>query len=260
LAIPLGALPSGQLIASAEDVAHYLIAYLNDGRYKDAQVVSPSSIDEMHRPAAEINEMGMALGHYGMGWMIQPSGGLQIVWHSGDVPDFGAVMALVPEQKKGIVLLCNANHAMMKPTYDEVGVSVAQLLAGQTPTPHQFDAVPLAMRGLMLIPILQIIGIVATLRQLRRWRLEPGSRPSPGRMWGRHILLPLIPNLSIALTLIPMLSKMRGFMKLFAPDFSWIAIICAASQWCGVFCVPGLSSGRCENSRRPNTIESSCDD
>ncbi|MBI5031404.1 MAG: beta-lactamase family protein [Chloroflexi bacterium] len=240
LSIPLGSLPSGQLIASAEDVAHYLIANLNDGRYKDAQILSPAGINEMHRPAAEINEMGMVLGHYGMGWMIQETAKSRIVWHSGDVPDFGAFMALVPEQKKGIVILFNANHAMMKMTYDEVGISAAQLLAGQTPTPHQFDALPLAMRGLILIPILQIIGVIATLRQLRRWRLEPGSRPSRGRMWGRHILLPLIPNLSIALTLIPMLSKLRGFLMLFMPDYSLIALVCGSFSLVWSFLRTGL--------------------
>jgi hypothetical protein len=35
----------------------------------------------------------------------------------------------------------------------------------------------------------------------------------------------LIPNLLTALTLVPMLGKMRGFMMLFAPDYSWIARI-----------------------------------
>lgn len=119
--IPLGSLPSGQLISSAEDIAHYLIAYLNDGRYGDAQILSPAGIAEMHRPAAEINEMGMALGHYGMGWISQGTGESRVVSHSGIVPNFGAFMALVPAQKKGIVLLFNANHAMMKMTYDEIG-------------------------------------------------------------------------------------------------------------------------------------------
>ena len=35
LPIPRGSLPSGQLISCAEDMAHYLIAHLNGGRYGD---------------------------------------------------------------------------------------------------------------------------------------------------------------------------------------------------------------------------------
>lgn len=237
--IPLGSLPSGQLISSAEDIAHYLIAYLNDGRYGDAQILSPASIAEMHRPAAEMNEMGLP-GHYGMGWISQGTGESRIVSHSGIVPDFGAFMALVPEQKKGIVLLFNANHAMMKMTYDEMGADAAHLLAGQTLPLHRFDALPLAMRGMALIPILQIIGVVSTLRQLRRWQLEPEKRPSREQIWGRHILLPLIPNLSLALTLIPMLSKMRGFLMLFMPDYSWLAYVCGGWSLVWSFLRTGL--------------------
>jgi hypothetical protein len=117
---------------------------------------------------------------------------------------------------------------MMKMTYDEMGLGAAQLLAGQTPTSTRFDALPLAMPGMLLIPILQIASVVVTLRQLRCWQLETEDRPSRERMWGQHILLPLIPNLSVALTLIPMLSKMRGFIMLFMPDYSWIAMVCGS--------------------------------
>jgi CubicO group peptidase (beta-lactamase class C family) len=240
LPIPLGSLPAGQLISSAEDMAHYLIAYLNGGRYGDVQILSPAGIDEMHRPAAEINEMGLSLGSYGMGWISQGTGESRIVWHSGIVPDFGAFMALVPEQKKGIVLLINANHAMMKMTYDEVWLGAAQRLSGQPPTPAQFDALPWVMRGMVLIPILQIVGIAATLRLLRRWRQNPATCPSRGRMWREHIVLPLIPNLSVALTLIPMLSNMRGFLRLFMPDYSLVAMVCGSFSLVWSFLRVGL--------------------
>ncbi|CAG0998930.1 Protein flp [Anaerolineae bacterium] len=228
LSIPPGSLPSGQLISSAEDMAHYLIAYLNGGRYGDVQILSPTGIDEMHRPAAEINELGLSLGYYGMGWISQGTGEARIVSHSGIVPDFGAFMALVPEQHKGMVLLVNANHAMMKMTYDEVGMGAAQRLAGQPPAPSRFGAALLAMRSMLLIPILQIAGVAATLLLLRRWHQNPECRPSRRRMWSQHILLPLIPNLLVALTLIPMLSKLRGFLRLFMPDYSWLATVCGS--------------------------------
>jgi hypothetical protein len=209
-------------------MAHYLLAYLNGGRYGGGQILSGAGIDELHRPAAEIREMGMSLGHYGMGWISEGTGKSRIVSHSGDVPDFGAFMALVPEQHKGMVLLFNANHAMIKITLDEVGMGAAQRLAGEPPAPTRFGAVPWAMRGLLLIPIFQIVSVAVTLLLLRRWRLNPERRPSGGRMWGQHILLPLIPNLLVALTLIPMLSKIRGFLMLFMPDYSWIAMVCGS--------------------------------
>lgn len=228
LSIPQGSLPSGQLISSAEDMAHYLIANLNGGHYGTAQILSSTGINELQRGEAEINEMGLSLGYYGMGWISEETGGSRIVWHSGTVPDFGAFMALVPEQKKGIILLFNANHAMMKMTFDEVGLSAAELLAGVPTKPHRFGALPWVMRSMPLLPILQMVGIISTLRLIRRWKADPEHFPSQKRIWKQHILLPLIPNLLAALTLIPVTSKMRGWVKLFMPDFSQIAWICGS--------------------------------
>ncbi len=233
LTIPLSSLPSGQLISCAEDMAHYLIAQLNGGRYGDVQILSSAGIDELHRGAAEIHEMGMEIGSYAMGWVSQVTGKSTIVSHGGIVPDFGAFAGLVPEQKKGIVLLYNANHAMVKMTFDEFGLGAAQRLAGETPSKTLFGAAPWLMRSMVLIPILQVIGVALTLRQLDRWRIDPASRPSGCLLWGRHVLLPLAPNLLVALTLVPMMGKMRGWILLFMPDFSWIARICGgfASLW-----------------------------
>jgi len=240
LSIPSGSLPSGQLISSIEDMAHYLIAHLNGGCYCGTQILSEAGIDELHRAAAEISERGFSLGYYGMGWISQETGESRIVSHSGIVPDFGAFMALLPEQKKGMVLLVNANHAMMKMTLDEMGMGAAQRLAGELLSPPRFGAAPWVMRGMLLIPILQIGDVVATLRLLRRWRADPALCPTRGCMWGQHVLLPLIPNLLVTLTLIPMLGKMRGFLRLFMPDFSWIALICGGFAWVWSFLRTGL--------------------
>jgi CubicO group peptidase (beta-lactamase class C family) len=240
LSIPAGSLPSGELISSAEDMAHYLIAHLNGGRYNDRQILSEVGIAELIRGVAEWKEMGILVGHYGMGWVSQEVGRARIISHSGTVPDFGASMALVPEQKKGIILLCNANHAMMKLTLDEMGLNAAKLLAGERPSPSVLDAAPWAMRSMLLIPILQIAGVFATLGWLRRWQREPATRPSNGRMWRQHILLPLIPNLLAALTLVPMLGKARGWIKLFMPDFSYLAPICGGFALVWSFLRTGL--------------------
>jgi CubicO group peptidase (beta-lactamase class C family) len=228
LAIPPGSLPSGQLIASAEDMAHFLIANLNGGRYSGRQILSEAGITEMHHGAAEWREVGCLVGHYGMGWISQGTGASRIVSHGGIVPDFGAFMALVPEQHTGLVLLFNANHAMTKMSLDELGLGAARLLAGVRPAPDWWGASLWLMRGLPLIPLFQVASVATTLRQLQRWRREPALRPTRRRLWMRHVLFPLIPNLLVALTLFPLLGRMRGFVTLFMPDFSWIARICGS--------------------------------
>src|SRR5260370_36407817 len=107
----------------------------------------------------------------------------------------------------------------------EVGMGGATLLAGARPDTVRWGIVsPWALRGLLLLPALQILGVAATLLRLRRWRRLPNSRPSRRRMWVPHILLPMIPNLTLAATPIALVaSPLRGFLLLYAPDISWLA-------------------------------------
>ncbi len=188
---PFGSLLSGGLISSTEDLSQYLIAQLNEGRYRGVQILSPAGIAEMHRPAAEYNMMGVSLGQYGMGWFIEDQGKTRVISHTGIVPDFFSYMAILPGQNKGIVLLLNADHFLMSNlALLEVGTGATSLLAGARPAPVLWgNIIPWVLRGLLLVPVLQIIGIALTLRRLRRWRRQPDTRPSNRRMWVLHILL-----------------------------------------------------------------------
>jgi CubicO group peptidase (beta-lactamase class C family) len=240
LPAPEGSLPSGQLIASAEDMAHYLIAMVNGGRYGDAQILSEAGVAEMHRGVVEHVAMGMSMGKYGMGWYASDVGETKVLWHTGLVPDFCAYMAILPEQQRGVILLFNADHFMMEPVLTEVGTGAAALLAGEQPEPVQLGFIPWMMRGLLFIPVFQMLGVVTTVRRLGRWRQHPTCRPDGERPWGRHILLPLIPHLLVALTLIPLLGPMRGFWRLFMPDYVWTATVCGGFAGVWVFLRTGL--------------------
>ena len=252
LAIPQGSLPTGGLISSAEDMAHYLIAHLNGGRYGDAQILSTEGIAELHRGEAEALEMGISMGQYGMGWYITDSDQTKTVWHSGNLPDFSSYMALLPVQQKGVVILANADHYGFPPILSEVGAGAAALLADQQPARLELGFMPWAMRALLLIPLLQIVGVGATLWRLRRWRQDPQRRPSRGRMWGLHILFPLVPNLLLAA--IPVLLLVSGLIRftlLFTPDFSWIAIICGGFAGIWTFLRSGLVLRALRKPHRP---------
>jgi len=227
--LPAGSLPGGLLISSAEDMAHYLIMHLNGGRYGDRQLLSSAGIDELHRGATEFIYMGRSLGWYGMGWYDDKINQTRIVWHSGTLPHFFAYMALLPEQKKGLVLLFNACQHWMNGVQILFGGDVAALLAGEQPQPAPMafmPKIPWLLRGQLLLPALQAIGVVATLRRLRRWRQDPWARPDGRTAFATHVLLPLITNLSAALTLLPLLGKRRGYLMLYMPDYSWTAILC----------------------------------
>ena len=234
LPMPSGSLPSGQLISSAEDMAHYLSAFLNGGRCGDAQVLSSDGMAELLRGVAEYRTMGIEVGKYAMGWFVTETGQTTTIWHSGTLPDFSSYMALLPAQKRGVILLFNADHHMMMPVLVGVGIGVTDLLAGRPPAPNRFGFMPWVMRAPLLIPFLQLLGVVLTLRHLRRWRHDPQQRPGRGRSWGLHLLLPLFPNLALAA--LPVYLRVSGFyryMRLFMPDFLWLSLLCGgfAGLW-----------------------------
>jgi hypothetical protein len=128
-------------------------------------------------------------------------------------------------------------------------LGVTALLAGQQPAPIKLDFIQWIMRLLPLIPLLQVVGVFATLRLLHRWHDDPALRPSSGRIWGQHILLPLIPNLTLAAILAYLRSSgLLRYMHLFNPDLAWIARISGgfAGLWVflrtGLFCTPETSA------------------
>jgi CubicO group peptidase (beta-lactamase class C family) len=225
--VPRGSLPSGQLISSAEDMAHYLIAHLNGGCYAEAQILSAAGIQELHRGAVDFTMMGVSAGRYGMGWFDIDLGHTKTYSHSGNVPEFSAFMVILPKQRKGFILLLNADPYGLPPVTEELGMGVTALLAGRQPASIRLDFIQWIMRLLPLIPILQIADVFATLRLLSIWRRDPQLRPNGGHAWGKHILPVLIPNLTLTAILVYLRSSgLLRFIQLFMPDLAWIARIC----------------------------------
>ena len=77
-----------------------------------------------------------------MGWFEIDLGQTKTFSHGGNVPDFSAFMALIPEQKKGVVLLLNADPYGLPMITEEIGMGVTAVLAGQQPASDQAGIYP----------------------------------------------------------------------------------------------------------------------
>jgi hypothetical protein len=85
------------------------------------------------------------------------------------------------------------------------------------------------MRALPLIPLLQLAGVLETLRLVRRWRRDTSLRPGRGRLWGQHILPPLLPNVTLVAILAFLWSGgLLRYLHLYMPDLSWIVRLSGA--------------------------------
>src|SRR5262245_24374146 len=104
-----GLVPAGYLISDAEDMSHYLIAQLTNGRYGSGSVISREGMDELHRPAAETPETGTS---YGMGWFVGPINGIPAIHHQGETFNFHANAVLVPRSRTGVIVLMNAENSI----------------------------------------------------------------------------------------------------------------------------------------------------
>jgi CubicO group peptidase (beta-lactamase class C family) len=161
-------LPSGYIISSAEDMSHFLIAQLNNGRYAGVNLLSENSISAMQTP-------GTARGHdggYGFGWVISPVGAVPSIWHDGVNANFHSMLLMQPERRRGVVILVNSfGIVAYESAYKEIEAGVARLLAGMQPVADSqslgrlYVLIDLLMLGVLFIVLWPLFGI----RKWNRW-------------------------------------------------------------------------------------------
>jgi CubicO group peptidase (beta-lactamase class C family) len=162
---PPANLAAGALIASAEDMTHYMIAQLNEGHYGNISILSPQGIAELHAPAVSSADEA----YYGMGWSIGTRKGTPLVWHSGDDGRSHADVLLAPGHNMGVVLLANASGFAQRTQIDDLALNVLDMLGGNAPVAV---SLPFLLRFLywsvLLTPPLMILGIVLMWRRRRK--------------------------------------------------------------------------------------------
>jgi len=150
-------LPSGYLIASVEDLAHYAISHLNQGRYGDRILLSPQGMAELHAPAVPV---GREVS-YAMGWQVGRLEGEPYLEHGGVLRSFRSQIVLLPESGRGVILLANAHGFEQLSQVTELAKGVLRLLNGKPAAPV---TLPFRLRFLywavLLAPVLLTAGMV----------------------------------------------------------------------------------------------------
>jgi CubicO group peptidase (beta-lactamase class C family) len=108
---PLGD-PSGHLQTTATDVAHFMIAHLEQGRYGDVQLLRPETAALMHAPSLHPPPVvnGSALGFF-----IMNRNGRAVIGHPGDIDSFHSDMELLLDDGVGIFVSLNSDGASNGP-------------------------------------------------------------------------------------------------------------------------------------------------
>jgi len=97
--------PAGALAASADDLAHFMIAHLNDGAYGSTRILKPETAQMMHGTALQLvpGIPGMGLGFY-----HEDRNGHVIVGHGGDTQWFHSDLHLILDQHVGLFISLNS--------------------------------------------------------------------------------------------------------------------------------------------------------
>lgn len=199
---------AGGVVASAADMAHWLIVQTNHGRAADGTpVLSDHSLAEQHTPGAHTST-------YALGWDTDgPADAPTRLEHTGSLLTWSSYMDIVPSTGYGVVVLLNSGSSLM---LDQTGVfyGVRDIVEGTDLTPPgpggtRLNATTLDRVLAVLTLAALLLGAAGVLRA-RRWvrrhtnqsRIILGARTLPhlavlaaaaafpqlaGRFFGREV-------------------------------------------------------------------------
>ena len=113
--------PAGSINSNVLDMAQWVRLQLGGGLYQNQRLLSSGAIKEMHTPQTIIriegaNEKLYPEAHflsYGMGWFLSDYRGRKLVEHGGAIDGMRAEVAMMPEEKLGMVILTNRHGSVL---------------------------------------------------------------------------------------------------------------------------------------------------
>ena len=103
--VPPEPAPDGSLSVTGENMARFMIAHLQYGRYGDSRILQQQTAEMMH---ARQFGMGPAINGMALGFYEESRNGLRIIGHGGDLSYFHSDMHLVLEKGLGCFVSYNS--------------------------------------------------------------------------------------------------------------------------------------------------------
>lgn len=137
--------PAGsEMRSTSADLGNYLIALVNEGRFKGKQVLSAESVEEMFKTQITFNGLGTMLGgnglsiDYGLGWLKMLIDERLLYVHTGNTGTMSSITGINPATKTAMAVLFNADSdrfdQFVFPSIQNVGNNILHLLANEPTT------------------------------------------------------------------------------------------------------------------------------
>ena len=117
--------PAGSIHSCVEDMSKWVRFHLNKGKVDDQQLVSEAQMTQVHTPhMAGVDRELITLDprqfpelfytSYALGWFVTSYRGHTLLYHSGSIDGFHALVALLPRENLGVVTLTNTDIHMLE--------------------------------------------------------------------------------------------------------------------------------------------------
>ncbi len=105
--------PAGSINSSVNEMSNWLIVHLNDGKFKERQLINATTLQDMHQAqmptGSTPSRPEISPAHYCMGWFLDYYRGHPRVHHGGNIDGFSAMVSMLPQDGFGFVVLANKN-------------------------------------------------------------------------------------------------------------------------------------------------------
>ena len=98
--------PAGAVSTTSTDMARFMIAHLNEGRYGEERILGVAAAHQMHKQQFA-NARGLEDG-MGLGFYEQTINGKRTIQHAGNLIRFHALLTLVPDRDVGVFVAYNS--------------------------------------------------------------------------------------------------------------------------------------------------------
>jgi CubicO group peptidase (beta-lactamase class C family) len=148
-----GVAPCGAIVSNINDLSHWLIALMNDGKYQGKQVLPADVLKETLQPAIALpNVNAEQRGYwevlnsaYGMGRQTAVYRGHLMTFHGGDLPGFHSQVSFMPKEHIGVLVFVIGNHTA--PLYNLISYNVYERLLGMDQTPWVQRLLDIRLKG-----------------------------------------------------------------------------------------------------------------
>ncbi|MCC6317491.1 MAG: serine hydrolase [Gemmatimonadaceae bacterium] len=114
---------AGSVWSSVTDMATWMRFVLDSGRVGGRQLVSTARFEDWLSPQAVVPVASfyptsrLTRPHqvnYGLGWFLEDYRGMSVAMHTGSIDGMVAIIGLVPDQRLGVYVLANLDHAELR--------------------------------------------------------------------------------------------------------------------------------------------------